>query len=107
MLLDEARPPPRITARTPRPRLDQNIHPAAGGDGEQPEAEEPAQLAHARIVRATAAGRCAHREPDLVACGGAVDALEHELEVEGELELAHNHDRRLVPAQRHQITAAD
>src|SRR5262245_35635392 len=50
MLLDEARPPPGVAAGTPWPRLDENVHPAAGGDAEQPEAQEPAQLAHARIV---------------------------------------------------------
>src|SRR6478752_3471847 len=64
-------------------------------------------VADARIALSAGARRRAHREPDLIASRGAVDALEHELEVEAELQLADHDERRFVRAQGDQVAAAD
>jgi virulence-associated protein VagC len=46
-------------------------------------------------------------EPNFVACGSAIDPLQNELEVEGQLELANHDDRRIIAPQRQQIAASD
>ena len=107
MFIDEARATFRIAARTPGPRLDQHLDAAGRGHAEKSETQEPAQLAHARIALAAGARGRAHRKPDLVAGRGAVDTLQHEFEVEAELQLADHDDGRLVRPQRDQLTAAD
>ena len=62
---------------------------------------------HTRIAPASPTSGHTDRKPNLIAGSGAVDTLQHELKIEGELELADHDDRRLVAAQRDQITAAD
>ena len=85
-----------------------DLDPAGCGDRDEAQAEEPAQLAHARIaLPAAAASRCAHGKPDLVAGRRPVDGLQHEVEGEGELQLADDHDGRLALAECHEIAAAD
>ena len=77
-------------------------------DGDEAQADEPAQLAHARIaLSAAAASRGAHRKPDLVAGRCPVDGLQHEVEGEGELQLANDHHVRLALPECHEIAAAD
>ena len=107
MFIDEARAAFRIAARPPGTRLDQHLDAAGRGHAEQAETQKPAQLAHARIALAAGARRRAHRKPDLVAGRGAVDALQHEFEVEAELQLADHDDAAARPPQRDQVTAAD
>jgi hypothetical protein len=69
---------------------------AGGGDPEQAETEQAAELAHPRIpFPARASQRRSHRQPDLLACGAAIDALEDEFEVEAELQLA-DHDETVA-----------
>jgi hypothetical protein len=78
------------------------------GDAEHAEAEPAAQIAKARVaLAALAAERKTRGEPDLVAGAGAIDALQHEFEVERELQFADDDDRRFVPAERNQVAAAD
>src|SRR6185436_7786932 len=107
VLIDQPRSAFWIAPRPPWTWLHQHLDTAGGGHAEQAETQKPAQLAHARIALAAGARRRAHREPDLVASRGAVDALEHELEVEAELQLADHDQRRFVRAQGHQVAAAD
>src|SRR6478609_1064320 len=107
VLIDQARSAFWIAPRPPWTGLHQHLDTAGGGHAEQAETQKPAQLAHARIALSAGARRRAHREPDLVASRGAVDALEHELEVEAELQLADYDERRFVRAQGHQVAAAD
>src|SRR5580704_526609 len=77
-----------IAPRPPRARLDDRLDLAPRGHREQAEAEQPAQFADPGIAfPAVAARGRSNREPDLLAGRAAVDALEHELEIEGELEL--------------------
>src|ERR1700761_8241531 len=89
VLGDEAATLLEIAARPPRAWLDDRLDMAPGGDREQAEAEQPAQFADTGIALAArrAHGR-SDREPDLLASRAAVDPLEHELEIEGELQLA-------------------
>ena len=83
VLLDDPGPPLGVAPWTPRHRLDQHLDLAAGRHAEQAEAEQAAELAHARIVlAAAAASRGTHGEPDLVARRGAVDGLQDEIEGE-------------------------
>ena len=74
----------------------------------RPRPSETAELAHAWIALAAATpSRGAYRQPDLVAGGRPVDGLQHEIEREGELQLADDHDRRLALSQRHEIAIAN
>src|SRR5262249_45465872 len=107
MLVDQARPALAIAARTPRDRLDQKLDAAARRHAEQAETQQPAKFAHARIALAPAAARRAPGKPDLVARRAAIDPLQDELEVEGELQLADDNERRLVAADRDEIATAD
>ena len=38
---------------------------------------------------------------------GAIDRLQDQFQVEGKLQFADHHDRRIVAAERHQVAAAD
>src|SRR3954452_1841514 len=107
VFIDQARPAFWIAPRPPWTGLHQHLDTTGGGHAEQAETQKPAQLAHARIALAASAHRRAHCEPDLVASRRAVDALEHKLEVEAELQLADHDERRFVRAQGDQVAAAD
>src|SRR5262249_37975912 len=52
-----------------------------------------------------AASRAQHRQVDAIGEREAIDALEHEREIEGELQL--DDDRRLNAARRDDVAAAD
>src|SRR5262245_40265780 len=107
MLVEQARAAPGIAARPPRPGLDQNLHAAVRRDAEKPETQQPAELAHPWIALAAAAPRAAHGQPDLIAGHAPIDALQHELEVEAELQFTDDHERRLLAPDRDEIAAAD
>ena len=78
------------------------------GDAEQPKAKPPAQVTKTRVAFAPlAARREASREPDLVASRRAVDALQQQLQIEGELQLADDDDRSVVRAKRDEVAMAD
>src|SRR6266700_3909530 len=55
VFVEQARAAPRIAARPPGAGLDQHLHAAARRDAEKPEAQQPAELAHAWIALAAAA----------------------------------------------------
>src|ERR1700751_3522423 len=103
MLVDEARSALRVAARTPRGRLDQELDAAGRRVAQQAETQQPAKLAAPRIALAPAAPRSTHGKPDLIAGRAAIDPLQHELEVEGELQLADDNERRLLAADRDEI----
>ena len=108
MLVDQPRAAPRIATRRGRRRADQNVDLSGLGDAEHAEAEPPAEIAEAGIrFPALTTPEDARGEPDLVAGRRAVDGLQHQLEAEAQLELADDHERRLIPAQRYEIAAAD
>ncbi len=87
---------------------DQDFDAARVGDAKHAEAEPPAEIAEPGVaLAALAALRDPGGDPDFVAGGGAVDRLQHEFEIEGELEFADDHDRGLVADQRQEIAAAD
>src|SRR5262249_4942256 len=68
VFFDDPGAPFGTAARPPGYRLDQNLDPARSGDGEQTEAEEATELAHAGVVLAPPPPtRGAHGQPDLVA----------------------------------------
>jgi hypothetical protein len=77
MFLDEPRAPFRITAWTPACRLDENFHTPSLRHAQQTELEKAAELPHPRIVL-RAAHLAANRQPDLIACGRAIDPLRYE-----------------------------
>ena len=75
---------------------------------EHAEAEPAAEIAIARVaLAALAARRQFGRKPNLVGGAGAIDRLQDQFEVEGQLQFADHHDRRIVAAERHEIAAAD
>src|SRR5262249_56929833 len=106
MFVEEARAAPSIAARTPRPGLDQHLDASARRHAEKAEAQRPAKFAHARIALAPAAPRAAHGKPDLIASRRPIDALQHKLEIEAELQFADDDERRVLAADRAEIAAA-
>src|SRR5262245_66330249 len=94
MFVDEARTAPWIAAGTPRRGLDQHLDAPARRHAEKAEAQQPAKLAHARIALATAAPAAAHGEPNLIASRRPIDALQHKLEIEAELQFTDDDERR-------------
>ena len=75
---------------------------------EQAETEPSAKVPKPCIVfTPLRARRKASGEPYFVACGSAIDTLQNELEVEGQLELADHDDGRIIAPQREQIAASD
>ena len=74
----------------------------------QSEAEPAAKFAYTPIVFAAPAVRGgSDSKPDFVTSAGAVDALQHEFEIECELQLADDHDRRAIRTEGDEIAAAD
>ena len=108
MLLDEAGSAARILARHRRCGTHQHLNLAIRPHSEQAETEPSAKVAKPRVVfTPLRARRKASGEPDFVACGSAIDPLQNELEVEGQLKLADHDDRRIIAPQRQQIAASD
>jgi hypothetical protein len=106
MFLDELRTTVSIAARAPAAGLDQELDASRLGHAEQAEAEQAAQFPNAGIVLAPTP-RALNREPDLVADGAAVDALQNEFEIEAELEFGDDDDRRRGGLDRHDVAAAN
>ena len=107
MLAEQAGSAPGIAARPPWDRLDQYLDAASRRDAEKSKTQEPAKLAYARITRAAAAVREGNGKPDLIAGRAAIDTLQHELEIEGELQFANDYERRFFAANGNEIAAAD
>jgi hypothetical protein len=108
MLLDETGSAAGILARHRRNGTHQHLNLAIRPHSEQAETKPSAKVAKPRVVfTPLVARRKASGEPNLVACGSAIDPLQNELEVEGQLELANHDDRRIIAPQRQQITASD
>src|SRR5271169_1875552 len=112
------RRPPRSTlfpyttlfrsARHRRSGTHQHVNLAIRPHSEQAETEPSAKVAKPRVVfTPLRARRKASSEPNFVACGSAIDPLQNELEVEGQLKLADHDDRRIIALQRQQIAASD
>src|SRR5260221_1927589 len=100
MFVEEARAAPCIAARPPRPGLDQHLDAPARRHAEQAETKQPAKFAHARVALAAAPSGETHGEPDLIARRHPVDALQHQFEIEAELQFADDDDRRLIAPRR-------
>src|SRR5262252_7963011 len=107
MFIDKARTAPCVAARPPRPGLDQHLDAAARRDAEQAKTEQAAKFAHARVALAAAASGETHGEPDLIARPHPVDALQHQLEIEAELQFTDDDERPFICADRDEIAAAD
>lgn len=77
-------------------------------DAKKAETQPPAQIAEAGITfAASRARRKPGREPDLVAGGRPVDALQDKFQIEGELQLADDDEREIIPSQPDEIATAD
>src|SRR5262249_34019188 len=107
MLGNEPRPALAIGARPPRRRFHKHLNPAGGGDAEQSDSEQSAQLQHPTIALAPPPPCQPNREPYLIASRHPVDALQDELEIECELELTHDDEWRLTIPQSDEIAATD
>jgi hypothetical protein len=59
------------------------------------------------LLAATATDGCAYGQPNLIARGRPIDALQYQIEVEPELQLADDHYRRRSTLQRDEIAAPD
>ena len=78
------------------------------GDCEHAEAQAAAEIAVTRVALASlAARRQSGGKPDFVTGAGAIDRLQDQFEIEGELQFADDHDRRFVTAERHKVATAD
>jgi hypothetical protein len=89
MLLDESGSAAGILARHRRSRSHQHVNLAIRAHSEQAETEPSAKVAKPCVVfTPLLARRKASGEPNFVVCGSAIDTLQNELEVEGQLELA-------------------
>ena len=108
MLLDEAGSAAGILARHRRSGAHQHLNVAIRPHPEHTEPEPSAKVAKPRVVfTLLRARRKASSKPNFVACGSAIDPLQNELEVEGQLKLADHDDRRIIAPQRQQIAASD
>ena len=79
MLMDKPSAASRILAGTPWLGFDQHFDKARRPHPEQTEAEETAELVHARIAHASPTPSHMHGKPDLVAGTGSIHTLQHEL----------------------------
>jgi hypothetical protein len=59
------------------------------------------------MLAATPAGRRAYGKPNLIAGRRPINALQHEIEIEPEFQLADDYYRRLTALQCDEVTAAD
>jgi len=108
MFADQARAFFRVAPRVRGRRRDQDFNVAARGDGEHAKTEASAQIAVAGVALTTLATRrhfC--RQPNLVAGAGAVDRLQQQFKIEGQLQFADHNDRWIAAAQAHQIATAN
>jgi hypothetical protein len=106
VFLDETGSAAGIPARHRRAGTHQHVNRAIRLHSEQAEAEPSAKVAKPCVVfTPLRARRKASGEPNFVACDGAIDTLQNELEVEGQLELADHDDGRIIAPQREQIAA--
>jgi hypothetical protein len=95
MLLDETGSAAGILARHRRRGAHQHVNLAIRPHSEQIEPQPSAKVAEPRVVfTPLLARRKACGEPNFVARRSAIDTLQNELEVEGQLELADDDDRR-------------
>ena len=88
MLFYQSRPPAWISTCLPWPRGNEDVDVPGRRDAKQAKAKHAAKLSHAGICFAPPAtcGK-ANGEPYFVAGTHSLDALEHELKVEAELQL--------------------
>ena len=108
MLLDEAGSAAEILARHWRNGTHQQVDLAIRPHSEQTETESSAKVTKPCVVfTPVLARRKASSEPDFVARDSAIDSLQDELEIEGQLKFADHDDRRIVAPQRQQIAASD
>jgi hypothetical protein len=106
MLFDETGSAASILTRHCRSRTHQQVNLAMRSHSEQAETEPSAKVPKPRIVFTPfLARRKASGRPNFVACRSAIDSLQNEFEVKGQLELG-NHDNRLIIALQHQQIAA-
>jgi hypothetical protein len=71
-----------VLTGTPGFRLNKHFDRPSGRHPEQAEAQETAELVHARIAQSSTTPGRTHRKPDLVAGSRAVHTLQHELKTE-------------------------
>jgi hypothetical protein len=94
MLLDETGSAAGILARHRRSGTNQHVNLAIRPYSEQPETKPSAKVAKPRVVfTPLLVRRKSSSEPHFVACGKAINPLQNELEVEGQLKLADHDDR--------------
>jgi hypothetical protein len=108
MLFDKTGSADGILARHRRSGTDQDVNLAIRSHSEQAEAEPSTKVPKPCVVfTPLRARREASGEPNFVACGGAINPLQDELEVERQLELTDYDDRWIIALQRQEIAASD
>jgi hypothetical protein len=108
MLPDETGSAAGILARHRRSGTHRHLNLAMRPHSEQAETKPSAKVAEPRVVfTPLVARRKASGEPNFIACGSAIDPLQNELKVEGQLKLADHDDRRTIAPQRQQIAASN
>ncbi|GLS34604.1 hypothetical protein GCM10010869_01920 [Mesorhizobium tianshanense] len=108
MLVHQARSSLRVSPWRQGGRAEQQFDIAGGANPQKAETEPPAERAEPAIVLAAlAAGRHPRREPDLVACRGAIDTLKYKLQVELQFQFANDDHGRFAVTQPHDIAAAN
>ena len=108
VLVDETGSAAGIFARRRRGRANQQLDFAVREHSEQAEPEPSAKVAKPGVAFTSfPARREASGQPNFVARSRAIDPLQDELEIEGQLELADHDQRRVVALQPQQIAASD
>src|SRR5262249_33216354 len=113
VLAEQERGAALVLARPVRQRVEHDLDGAVDWrcriDGHQAEAKATAELAHRAVVRrgglAAVADAARHGKIDGIAERQALDALEHERQVEAQLQL--DDDERFLAASRDEIAAPD
>jgi len=107
MLLHHTSPLRQVGARRVGRRLGENRDGAERDiDGEQAQAEEPAQALHTRVL-VPAAPRAEDGEPHLIRDPQAVHGLQNEFEGKGQFEFRDHHHRGCAGPQADDIAAMD
>jgi hypothetical protein len=108
VLFDEPGPAPRILAWHWRDRADNDRDVAGLRYAEHAKSQPAAKVSETGVgLPAVSARRYSSRKPHFVAGGGAIDRLKDEFEIETELQLTDDDERRLIAMKSEKIATAD
>jgi hypothetical protein len=108
VLINKGRTPFRVTARSPRPGVDETFDSTSNRYCQQTKTQHSAKLANTPIVFSSLpAFRSPDCKPNLITCRCPIDALEKEFKSEAEFQFTNDDDRWPIASQSDKIAATD